>query len=203
MHSITKLAALTIAITFAGCANPINLKTSQNYTASGYQAIQAGEWFKARMAFGRAITNAELGGANAQTKAVLYYEYGRSSGVICDWAEAEKGLNQAYELDKQTGGPSYMSLYELARMNFDRKHYPEAFAYFSRVASEFTRIQADTRDPLGYAAFLDEYAITLKETGNTEEALRQMARADDLRNTFPGRDSHTEKTPYGTHCVST
>jgi hypothetical protein len=134
-------------------------------------------------------------------KAVLYYEYGRSSGVICDWVEAERGLNQAYQLDEQSGGPAYMSLYELARMNFDRKRYPEALEYFNRVLPEFNRIQADTRDPLGYAAFLDEYGASLQQVEKTSEAASAKARAEELRKAFQGKDPHTEKTPYGTQCV--
>lgn len=72
--------------------------------------MKSGDWFNARMYFGRAIQNAKIGGADTKTVAVLWYEYGRSSGVICDWPEAARGLNEAYKLDSETVGPAYMSL---------------------------------------------------------------------------------------------
>ncbi|GAB7562005.1 hypothetical protein LG202_00440 [Methylobacillus methanolivorans] len=63
--------------------------------------------------------NANLGGVAPSTRAVLSSEYGRSLGATCFFNDATFYLNQAYDLDKQTGGPLYMSLVELARLNLD------------------------------------------------------------------------------------
>jgi tetratricopeptide (TPR) repeat protein len=152
------------------------------------------------MYFARAITNAELAGAPEKGLAVLWYEYGRSSGVICDWEESEKGLNMAFELDSRTGGPDYMALYELARMNHDREMYPEAIEYFQRAYSKIQEDQADTKDPIGYADFLDEFAYLLEHTGQNDMVPQLSARSERIRAAFKGKDSHTEKTPYGTEC---
>ncbi|MGB5488126.1 MAG: hypothetical protein WBN06_12095, partial [Lysobacterales bacterium] len=101
------------------------------------------------MYFARAISNAELAGAPSKGLAVLWYEYGRSSGVICDWEEAENGLNKAFELDSKIGGPAYMSLYELAQMNYARELYTAAIEYFQGAYSGMEEDQADTKDPIG------------------------------------------------------
>ena len=56
------------------------------------------------MLCGRALTNAILGHAPDKNLATLYYEYGRTSGAICDYKEAQRGLEAALELDKKLVG---------------------------------------------------------------------------------------------------
>ena len=184
----------------ASCAAPINRRNADKYYAAAVSAQDAGDWSTARMYFGRAISNAELAGASSEGLAVLWYEYGRSSGVICDWKEAERGLNKSQELDVKTGGPAYMSSYELARMNYDRELYVEAVKFFQRAYSEMESDQADTKDPIGYADFLDEYAHALRESGQQDLVPALSARSEKIRVAFEGKESHTEKTPYGTEC---
>lgn len=196
------LAVALLALLATACTNPINLRTASNYSSAGYAAMAAGDWAKARMNFGRAVQNAEIGRADPKAIGALWYEYGRASGVICDWPEAERGLNKSLELDSQSGGPAYMSLYELGRMNYDRKQYAEAVGYFARVKTEFDRMQADSRDPVSYAEYLDEYAGALEQTANASEAAPLRSRAAELRRTFPGQAGRTEKTPYGTQCMA-
>lgn len=87
-------------------------------------------------------------------------------------------------------------------MNYDRKQYTKAIEYFVRVKVEFDKLQADTRDPLGYVDYLEEYAGALEITGNNAEVKKHRVRAVELRKAFPGKDAHTEKTPYGTQCKS-
>jgi hypothetical protein len=132
--------------------------------------------------------------------AVVHYEYGRASGVVCEWAEAEFGLEEAYRLDVATRGPAYKAVYELGRMYYDRKQYANAAEQYSRVKLDFDKLQADTRDPVGYADYLDEYATALEQTGKSGEAEPLRLRSAELRKTFAGRAAHTEKTPYGTQC---
>jgi hypothetical protein len=156
----------------------------------------------ARSNFARSIPNAEVGGVPPRTKAVLYYEYGRASGVICDWAEAEKGLNTSLELDRSIDGPVHLSKMELGRMYFDRKDYVAAERYFSELYPLFQKMGADTADPLGYAVFLDEYATVLEQAHKNDEAVPLRARSHELRKTFPEGTARTDRTPYGTQCAS-
>lgn len=93
----------------SGCANPINAKTATDYAQAANNAAQLGDWAKARMCLCRAIVNAQLGGSSPAQLAVLYYEHGRASGIVCEFSDAEKPLIRAYDLDKQAGGPTYMS----------------------------------------------------------------------------------------------
>jgi len=194
------LLVVVFSLILASCAAPINQRNAEKYYAVAVSAQHSGDWWNSRMYFARAISNAELAGSSSESLAVLWYEYGRSSGVICDWEEAEIGLNKAHELDSKTGGPTYMSLYELARMNYDREMYPEAVEYYQRTYSDMEVDQADTKDPIGYAEFLDEYGHALKQIGRDDLVPQLSARSIKIRAAFKGKDSHTEKTPYGTEC---
>ncbi len=184
----------------SGCAASINEYNARQHAQAGMKAGRSGEFAKARKEFARALTNARLAHADPKMVAALSYEYGRYSGMICDWVEGEKGLAEAYDLDRQNGGPAYMSLVELARLNFDRQQHGTAVEYFDRVVLELEASHADTRDPIGYAQILDEYASSLEQTGKNGLAGKFHDRARDLRKAFPGQSSHTDRTPYGTQC---
>lgn len=194
-------AALVACAVLSGCA--INESTAHRYANAGVSASQRGDWAVARENWRRAVINARLAHMNDRAMAVGHYEYGRASGVVCEWAEAEFALKEAYRLDTASGGPSYMAAYELGRMHFDRKQYAEAVEQYSLVKAEFERLQVETKDPVGYADYLDEYAMALEQTGKADEAQPLRVRSDQLRKTFPGKTAHTEKTPYGTQCKKT
>jgi tetratricopeptide (TPR) repeat protein len=198
------LRAISLAATvffLGGCA--VNERTAHNYANAGVAASQRGAWAAAREHWRRAVINARLGHMSNQALAVAHYEYGRASGVVCNWAEAESALTEAYRLDFISEGPTYKVTYELGRMYSDRKMYAKAVEQFSKVKAQFEKLQAETKDPVGYAEFLDEHAYALEQTGFAKDAMPLRQRAVELRKTFPGRASHTEKTPYGTQCKST
>lgn len=153
------LLMVSVGLSFilsARCSNPINAKTSMRYAQAANRASNSGDWGTARMYWSRAIVNAELGKASAAQLAVFNYEYGRASGVVCEFADAEKALTAAYEIDKQAGGLTYLSLVELSRLNLDQKKYPEAASYFERALSELEAKGALTQAPIEYAYILNE-----------------------------------------------
>ncbi len=76
--------------------------------------------------------------------------------MVCEFADAEKALITAYDLDKQAGGPTYLSLVELSRLNLDQKKFPEAATYFERALPELAAQGAPTQAPIGFADILDE-----------------------------------------------
>lgn len=198
--SIRYVALAFSIVLVSGCAASINEYNARQHAQAGVKAGKSGEFAKARKEFARALTNARLANADLKLVAVLSYEYGRYSGMICDWVEGEKGLTEAYDLDRQNGGPAYLSLVELARLNLDRQQYSNAVEYFDRVVPELETSHADTRDPIGYAQVLDEYAASLEKTGKNGLAGKFRDRAGDLRKAYPGKSAHTDRTPYGTQC---
>lgn len=183
-----------------GCANPINLYTAKQYDIAAYDSIERGEWKQARMYYSRAWGNAQMGGADIRDISRLRYEYGRASGVVCEWEEAETALNEAYEMDIKSNGPYWMPVVELERMFIAKKDFQKANTYFEKLMPILNEVGAETGDPLAYADVLDEYALVLEKIGKPEEANKHLKRAKQLKDTFPGRESRTEITPYGTQC---
>jgi len=195
-----QIILIGVAVFITSCANPINLHTANKYFIGGKNNAAQGKWFNARMSFGRAWTNADLGKAGDRETAVYAYEYGRASGAICDWVEAERGLLKALELDTKTNGPVHMSYVELGRMYKAKGDYLESVKYFSLAKNKLDEIQADTSDSIGYASILKDYSEALNKLGKNVQASAITKREQEIRNVFKGRESRHDITPYGKHC---
>lgn len=199
-HSFHLIVAICMPVFFANCANPINAKTATNYAQAANNAANSGDWATARKYWSRAIVNAQRGGAGPGQLAVLNYEYGRASGVLCEFTEAEEALTRSYDLDKEASGPTFMSLTELARLNLDQKKFQAAVSYFERLLPELEAKRAPTAAPIGFADILDEYSAALNNSGKAAQAQEAAVRALKLRGDNPGKSSITDRTPYGTKC---
>lgn len=198
MRHIATLLAITLIA--GGCASQINLHTAVNYAKACYAYQSQNEWWKARISCGRAATNADLGNASPRARAVMWYEYGRTSGAICDYVEARRGLNSALKLDEESGGPTYMTFMELARLELDQGNWKEAAAHFARFDAAVPKDTAEKKDPIGYADALDEYARAADGAGDSSlgSVLRQRSR--QLRGANTAKSSNTDRTPYGKYC---
>ena len=152
------------------CATPINRHNAKKHAQTAVQASKAGDWDASRREWAKAVVNADLGNLEAGRRAVFYYEYGRSAGVTCSFDIAEEYLNKAYKLDAEIGGPSFLSLVELFRLNLDQKKYKEATEYFKKALPELEKVEAPKESPAEFSKLLDEYAIALQGINNTEEA---------------------------------
>lgn len=182
------------------CQNSLNLRTAHDYFQGGLQSAKEGKWYNARMSFGRAWANANLGNAKDNVIAVYAYEYGRASGAICDWDESEKGLLKALELDKKINGPTHMSLIELARMYNAQGSLSQSEKYYFLGKKRLDELQADTKDTIGYANILKSYSAVLNKLGRKEEANALTKREQEIRSVFKYRRSSHGVTPYGMYC---
>ncbi|MDD9899785.1 MAG: hypothetical protein OXT65_02255 [Alphaproteobacteria bacterium] len=201
MNKTLTLALLTAAVTLAGCAgNPINQKTAMNYGEAGWQAVERGDWTLARENYRRAVINGQLGHSDSAKMAVYYYEYGRASGVVCEWSEAKDGLELAYEQDLKSNGPAFMSQIELGRMYKAKRDYSKSAEHFSLGIKGIKKVAGDTKDPTGYAHLLDEYSFVLEKTGQAEQAQTYKKQASEIRTSSKGQKANTDITPYGTQC---
>lgn len=188
------------SLLISGCASELNLRNAGLY-AQGCQGFQAqNEWWKARRACGRAAVNAKLGGAPDSAVAALWYEYGRTSGVICEYVEAKRGLEEALKLDQSSNGPIFKDHIELARLHLDQNKYQEASHYYQLGITTIPKEQAINEDPIGYAEILEEYAKALKNNGDETSSSKLTTQANELRATNPGKKSNTDRTPYGKFC---
>lgn len=197
---IKKLVFCVFVLSLIGCASPINRKNAEIHTRQGAIAIANNDWQAARRSFARAVVNADLGGVAPSTRAVLNYEYGRSLGVTCFFDDATYYLEQAHKLDKETGGPLYLSLVELARLHLDQAKFAEAAAYYKRALPELDLHNIPEKSPIGYADVLDELATALIAIKQTTEASELKLRAQSIRTEHPNGRSATDRTPYGKYC---
>jgi hypothetical protein len=190
------------AFALGGCASAIHDKNSDNYTLVGYQAQQRGDWDAARRAYAKAVVNAEMGNTPIKSRSIRTYEYGRALGVTCFFDLAEAELKMAYKLDKQSSQPLFLSLVELARLNFSQEKFVASLPYYEEAISELDKASAAEKAPGGYAEILEEYAIALAKAGKVVDSKRITAKVSEIKTKNPKASSITEKTPYGKFCTT-
>jgi tetratricopeptide (TPR) repeat protein len=162
----------------------------------------AGRWESAYANWGQAVSQAEAAGAGDADLAVRHYELGRAAGATCRFEEAERELLRANQLDTRTNGPTYMSLFELASMAYDRGQWTKAILYYESGFSEIERIQGkNSAHPAATAQQVDEYAIALRKAGRQADADAARKHAIELRQLEPKARIVTDRTPYGNYCA--
>lgn len=192
-------ACLAVAAVLQGCAaHEASRASALRHEQAGIEAQRRGDWVAATEHWRRASVDARSG--PKQQQAVYLYEYGRSLGATCQFAYAEEALLEAAKLDEETGGPSHMDRVELARLNLDQGLHAAAKHYFEQALPLLEAAAAEREAPTGFADFLDEYAVVLRETGDPRKADAAAARAREVRAADPGGKSLTDRTPYGKHC---
>jgi tetratricopeptide (TPR) repeat protein len=192
---------LAFALLAAGCATPVNVRKAAGYAGSCAVLEAQNAWRQAQRACGRAAADADLGAASDAIRAALWYEYGRASGAVCDYGEAQRGLDIALHLDEKSGGPVFKSLLELGRLHLAQHRYSQAVEYFARFEQAVPKGRAETEDPDGYAEALDDYALAAEHAGHSDAANVFRARAAKLRKPHPGAaPARSDRTPYGQYC---
>lgn len=194
------LALLLLGGGLAGCVTVTEQVTAGNYAVVGRQAEQRGDWGTARGAWQGAVASGQQGQLPPRAKAVLELNYGRTLGVTCRFDEAEFHLMNAYRLDKDSGGPAYVALLELARLNFDQKRYEAAANYFGEGVGDVRQAGIVERAPGEFANVLDEYAVALAGAERATEAAAIWQQAAAIRRKDPTLSVIADRTPYGTQC---
>lgn len=188
----------------ASCANPINLRTAENYYVSGQTAEISKDYVLARRDYSRALLNAQLGKAQPSAISMLTYNLGRMTGYVCEYLEAEKLLLDALTQEEKITGPesgiTSMRLLELARLNFDQKRFAQSIPYFQRGVANVEKLNIERDDPIGFALVLDDYATALVEAGQATESASIRARADELRRKNQGRNPGFVPIRYNQPC---
>lgn len=180
-------------------ANPINRKNASKHAQAASHAAKSGDWDVARRHWAKAVKNGELGGIPEKHQAIFYYEYARAAGITCFFDISETYLIKAYELDKKIGGPTFLSLVELFRLNLDQKKYNEAVTYFKKALPVLEKINAPSQSPAEFSKLLDEYAVALEGVGKQEEAKKVKERSTEVKKN--AEHSITDRTSYGTSCT--
>ncbi len=160
-------------------------------------------WEAAYTEWKQLLADAEAGHESTEQLAVLHYNFGRAAGVTCRFDEAEKELQTALQLDEQTNGPTYMSLFNLAQLELDQKKWAPAIDYFDRGLAEMERVKTRKKEPIHPAAvayILDQKAMAQRGAGQTADAAATLKRAAELREQEKVH-LRTDRAPYGTRCA--
>jgi tetratricopeptide (TPR) repeat protein len=194
-------AAVLVCSLLVGCAAPINIRNAEKHAQAGYVAQRNDDWDTARRQFAQAVVNADLGGAEAQGKGVVNYEYGRTLGVTCFYEEAEKYLLRSKEFQEQQGQSPHLALYELGLLTEKQRLYVKAAAYFSQLIPLMEKAGLQSQYPLGVADAYERYGNALKELGKDTDARLAAQKASSIRAENPNAKPFGRVTPYGTACA--
>ncbi len=206
---------LIIALSLLGCTNAPVAK-NQNHSVEpkyaqayryAYMALQEGNWPAYQKMMRKVIDLSTSEGASPERRAVFWYEYGRASGVVCAWNDAEFALTVARNLDAKTGGPVHQSLSELGRMNVARKEYIKAVDNFTLAMEAWAdyhkkNSEHEQTSDLSRAAVLEDFAYALEQLGRQPsevEKLRKEVAVIRNENAEKG-NVHADQTPYATQC---
>jgi hypothetical protein len=194
--------AVACLITLCGCvslAQNINARNAANHEAAARFAEHNGDWRTARLQYAQALTNARLTHAGADEEGRLSYEYGRVLGITCSYGLAEQMLQTSLQLARQSGGPEYLPLLELALMA-EKQGPQQAVKYYRELEPHLDDLQLSARHPSGVADVRRRYASVLAASGDQAGATAQRAKASALEAANPGSNKEERVTPYGSAC---
>lgn len=140
------------------------------YSQAAQAALHRDDWSTADRCWARVLVEADSATLPVSILTTAHYEHGRSQGVLGHFAEAERELLRALELDEQNQGETYMDLTELARLNYDQHKYETAIGYFKRAFPILERTGVAQASPAAMIDLLTEYADCLSRVGRAGDA---------------------------------
>lgn len=161
MYLLKQLFVLSLLLLMTSCSS--NMKHwKPNFLEKATKAQEAGDWQTANMYFGRVMNDVDFINSPMADRASITFTYAHVLGITCFFNESERYFIEAYELDKLSNGPTHTDLVELARLQFDQKHWQKALPYYERAILELNRLYTnDVQRPAEYAIFLNEYQHVL------------------------------------------
>ncbi len=210
MKTTSLLIALMLSL--VGCTNMSSRSAQDDYSEvyrHAYIALQKGEWHTYKRLMRTVIDSSTASGAPPEKRAIYWYEYGRASGVVCDWKDAEFALTVAHNLDIKTGGPVHESLNELGRIYVVRKQYEKAVDHFTRAFKALEQYHEkhpgkEITNQLGNARVIEDFAYALEQSGGQQSDVKRLrVSAAEIRKNLNAKDGvYEDVTPYGTQCNS-
>jgi tetratricopeptide (TPR) repeat protein len=193
------LSVVLLSLILCSCANPLNRITAERYYGGGVQNQNKGDWKNAAESFRRAYLNTQWGSLSDKEAALYAYEYGRTSGTVCDWDNAKQGLDKAYELDTKIGTPMHYDLVEFALMYQAMGEYQKSKEYFSQTLKSMNNDNILEKQPIYYADTLQRYSGVLGHIGDVTQSYDLQKQAKKIIEDNPYAKPH-RAIPHGQHC---
>jgi Tetratricopeptide repeat. len=187
---------------FSGCT-ALNTIHYRKYYQEGLEAQRKGEYEMAKKYFYRAWDNAKIGRLEPQLRAESAYSLGRVYGILCDHKNAELLLLEALKYDKESSGPVYMSLFELAYLKYDQDKYDEAVSYFQQAIQLVDDQKYIEYDPATFVMHFSTYSKSLEKTGHNDEAKMFNNRAKVISEKYTNERPKAQRTLYNKNCNKT
>ena len=188
-----------LTVLLAACANPINQRTAENYYVAGERALAARNLPLAKQNFSRALINTKIGNLGPAAEAQAASKLALVLGNMCEYDDAEKTFLQAISAEETAFGANsprtLITRVELAQFNFDVGRYEKAAIFFDKAFASGGSL-LESRDPIGYAALLDDYATSLRQTGKLQAAAEASAKATGLRDNAKSPSVGAVKSDY-------
>lgn len=203
---------IALMLSLVGCTNMPPRSAQDDYSevySHAYMALQKGEWLTYKRLMRTVIDKSTASGAPPEKRAIYWYEYGRASGVVCDWEDAEFALTVAKNLDAKTGGPVHESLNELGRIYVVRTQYEKAVDHFTRAFKALGQYHEkhpgkEITNQLGNARVIEDFAYALDKVGGQQSDIKRLRdSAAEIRKNLNAKDGiYEDVTPYGSQCNS-
>lgn len=128
------------------------------------------------------------------------YEYARLSGYAGDHRAADEAfrscLKHAGKDPETRARMRYVIVIEYARFLHDQGRHREAIGHYQEAIALVTPSNLQARDPIGFAEFLEEYAVSLSHSGKRAEAANAKSWAGQLRRDHPGKKADYPRRHY-------
>lgn len=130
-------ASLTVAVLVAGCANPVNRVTMNDYTDQCGTAENSGRFDVALEACRRAWINSRIGNLGTELESRALYNYGRVARKAMKLDDAEQALTRSLELQASIDGAASEKvgrrLAELALTKIFQRKSEDGIPYVDRL----------------------------------------------------------------------
>ena len=130
-------ALFTVAVILAGCANPANRVTMDDYTDQCGTSENSGHFDVALEACRRAWINSRIGNLGTELESRALYNYGRVARKAMKLDDAEEALKRSLELQASIDGATSEKvgrrLAELALTKIFQRKSEDGIAYVERL----------------------------------------------------------------------
>jgi tetratricopeptide (TPR) repeat protein len=175
---ITRIIIVTSALALAGCANPINRVTSDNYAETCATAEQNGRLQVAEEACYRALVNVDWGNLGPELKSQRLYNLGRIKRRLAKFSEAEQLFKESLAIEEKLSNPTDPKigrrLVELSVSLAGQDKWREGAKYLERALTIAPQFSGQERS---YTAEV------LKQYGKHLRTENQTALAEQFENT--------------------
>lgn len=173
-----RITLLAGALALAGCANPINRATSDDYAETCSTAEKNGRLQVAEEACYRALVNVDWGNLGPELKSQRLYNLGRIKRQLAKFSEAEQLFKESLAIEEKLSIPTDSKigrrLVELSVSLAGQDKWTEGAQFLERALSIAPQFSGQERS---YTAEV------LKQYGKKLRAMNQTALAERFENT--------------------